>query len=557
MTATAKDDAQVLALQKSLHAAGRFRSPAVGALLTLAILLGKAIVCRQAPGRAVFFDAMLMVPISLLAYHEGLATGLVAGLVATIADLVLGAKAAGMLIPTYLVSGTVRSMFVTRLFSLEVVAGIVAVLTGRSRREMSRAERRTQKYLRQIYLLERHNAAMKQDARTKQAEFEKSLLKFSSLIYLLEESAQKIYSNLEIDRLFQSLFRVLEECFGSTCASVYLKDARNGAFFLANACGTNGAPDESVPMMLRPDDLTVTELGRTRRAVYWQDETVRGGASMMERVRATGQPAPAVISGTLVDKGDVMGIINVHAVDRDAPPDTRLMSVVCNIASIALVNARLFGEVNWMAERDPLTKLYNRRSFHTHLESQISARTANSERFGLLMLDIDHFKSFNDTYGHQAGDAVLEWFARHCEEACGDTNLLYRYGGEEFTVLMPRANVVAAHQLAETIRRRIETATFNYDGIDLRVTLSCGVAAFPDNGVNEDELVRKVDRALYRAKGAGRNTVAVSETGPGHDSAIVPYEVQMANRAEADGQRTGDQAPPPPGPPKPPGGAVL
>ena len=524
---TGKYPTRELILTNSYHAAARFRNPVVSALLALAILLGKAIVCRYAPGRTVFFDAMLIVPISMFAYHEGLIMGLVAGLVASAADVVMSAKMAELLIPAYWASGVVRMATVARLFSLEVVAAIVAMLSRRARHDMIKADKRTKKYLKKISLLEDYSAAIEEDARGKEAEFERNLLKYSSLVYLLEESAQKIYSSLEIERLFQSLFRVLEECFGSTCASIYLRDARNGSYFLASASGGDNAPSDAIPMMLRPEEPQLAELMRTRRATCWHGED--GTDALGQRDRSM----RAIASGALVDKADVVGVVNIHTVDRPAPPDVMLLGVVCNIASIALANARLFSEVQWLAEQDPLTKLYNRRTFHQQLESQLSIQGANSGQFALLMLDIDHFKSFNDTYGHQAGDAVLEWFARHCEEWTGEANLVFRYGGEEFTVIMPNTDADAAGRLAEQVRKRVENTTFEYDGNELKVMLSCGVAVFPANGTTADGLIRKADRALYRAKGAGRNAVVVSETGPGHDTAIVPYEVQMATSRTA------------------------
>ncbi len=523
-------------------------SPVVGALLVLAILLGKAVVCQQAPGRSVFFDAMLLAPISILAFHDGLVTGLVAGLLATGGDLVISAKLSGLVIPAYLASSSIRTAMVAKLFSLEILAGVVSALTFRARKRAIEAERKIEESIKKVYMLEKHTETMQRDARDQQARFEKNLLKYSSLLYLLEESAEKIYSNLETDRLFQSLFRVLEECFGSTSASVYLKDysqGDEGSYFLVSASGTEpgsggDGPAENIPMMLKPDDILVTEVERNRHAIRWDDEHHAGQLGEMD-----GRPAP-IISGTLLDKGELTGIINVHAVDREESPDLRLMGMVCNIASIALANARLFGEVQWLAKRDPLTKLYNRRTFHEHLESQIAgserqpaagaaaadrSRNTPPEPFAVLMLDIDHFKAFNDTYGHQAGDAVLQWFASHCEECAGDENAVFRYGGEEFTVIMPGSDAQAGRKMAEKIGARIQNARFRYQGTELKVTLSCGIAVFPNHGAGADELVRKADKAMYRAKKAGRNSVAVSKALPGHDT-IIPYEARAAAAAK-------------------------
>ena len=499
----------------------RLRSPAIGALLILAILLGKAIVCQHAPGRAVMFDAMLLVPISLMAYHEGIVTALVAGMVAAAADVIISSKMAGTVIPLYLASNGAGTDAIARLFSMEVVATAVAVLSYRARIEAIAAERRTEDYLKKIDLLEKHSEAIENDARNREAEFERSLIKYSSLVYLLEESAQKIYSNLEVDRLFQSLFHVLEECFGATCSSVYLKNARDGSYFLADTSGADQVTGHSIPMILDRESQAVTDLENNRRGICWQDRYPDPAA----------RPIAAVISGSLLDKGEPMGVINIHSVDGTIDPDARLMGMVCNIASIAMANARLFGDVQWLAGHDPLTRLRNRRTFHEHLESQIATRAGlpgPDGQFALLMLDIDHFKSFNDTYGHQAGDAVLAWFANHCQECAGQDNFVYRYGGEEFTVIIPAASRDLATGIAERIRSHIQSASFTYGDVNLKVTLSCGIAMCPQHGSNGDELVRKADHAMYEAKNIGRNTVVLSSVLGGSDSTLIPYEIRSA-----------------------------
>ncbi len=517
-------------LDRGLRGLKRFRTSAMGSLLILALLLGKALVCQEAPNRSVFFDALLLVPICMLAYHEGLVTGLMAGVVTAAADVVLGAKTAGTPIPVFLATGGAQTAAVARLFSMELLAAIVSLLSSRTRSYAKEIENRTNEYLQRILLLEKHTKAVERDARHQQEEFEQDLLKYSSLVYLLEESAQELYSNLDVDRLFQSLLRVLEECFGSTCASVYLKDPTGAAYLLAHASGRDAAGDSEIPMILQPDDIVVNTLEASRQAIAWNDEPHAAALA------ASNRTAPAVISGALLDKGEPMGIVNVHKTDRDAPPDPRLMGIVSNIASIALANARLFGEIQWLAERDPLTRLYNRRTFHTRLESLIESCGQSSEPFTLLMLDIDHFKAFNDTYGHQAGDAVLEWFAAHCQQCTGDHNPVFRYGGEEFAVVMPGADASTGEQMAESIRSHIEHTPFRSGDAILKVTLSSGVAAFPTNGTNGDALVRRADRAMYRAKAGGRNLVSVAETG--QDSAIASYDIEPLPEPTADGEAT-------------------
>ena len=509
---------------KMAHDTWKFRSPAVGALLTLTVILGKALVCRHAPERIIFFDALLFIPISLLAFNSGLIMGMIAGLVAVAADVVLSSQVAGVQIPVYLSLPWQSTTLITRTLSIETVALIIALLSSRARVEVERAEKQVDQYLSKLLLMKKHTEAVERTAQTQRAQFEQSLLKYTSLVYLLEESAQKIYSNLEVDRLYQALFRVLEECFGATASAIYVKDQRNGSYFMAGASGTDPAVN-TVPMMLSHNDPMVRELETTRRAIYWRETEAANDS-------------PVTISGVVLEKGEPVGLIHVYTIDGVIKPDDRLMTIVCNIASIALANARLFSEVQWLAERDPLTGLYNRRAFHDQLDAQTIARTAAdsvAKPFSLLMLDVDHFKSFNDTYGHQAGDAVLEWFAKLCEKTAGSQNPVFRYGGEEFIVIMPHGNAESAVRLAERIRSLVENNSFCYEGQGLTITVSCGIAVFPVNSTNPDELLRKADNALYKAKNNGRNTVFVSECVNNHDTTFVPYPGIAAASGRAKG----------------------
>ena len=505
---------------KSLRPQPRLRTPLVCSLLILLILLGKAVTCAHHPGRALLFDAMLMVPISLMAYHRGLFAGMAAAAAAVGGDLLVSFLAALVIPSRHLPFGGTVSVELARLLTFQVLAATVAVLSRQARREMTESWQKVLRYRRVINGLKARNRAIEQEARDREAEFERSLLKYSALVHMLEESARKIYSNLETDRLFHSLFRVLEECFGATCSSVYLKSDRERAFLLANACGAERCGCR-LPLRLDPGDERVAELIDSHQPAWWASDR------RADEHNRSDSALPAVLSGALLDKTEVVGIVNVHQVDRAGPPDVMLMGMVCNIASIAFTNARLFSKVQWLAERDPLTGLYNRRMFHDAIAERIGGRTPGVPPFALIMLDMDHFKAFNDTYGHQAGDAVLEWFAGNCTRWAGEGNEVYRYGGEEFAIIMPDTDAETAAELAETIRRKVNESTIHYNGHEMKVMLSFGVAAFPANGVNDDELVRKADRALYRAKAEGRNRVVVSDADAGQKSPVVTYPLRI------------------------------
>lgn len=160
------------------------------------------------------------------------------------------------------------------------------------------------------------------------------------------------------------------------------------------------------------------------------------------------------------------------------------------------------------ANRDPLTGLYNRR----YLDATIERELARSKRYGrplsVMLVDIDHFKRINDTYGHQAGDEVLKALAAmlHARE----TDVACRYGGEEFLLFLPDMPLEIAVERAEFIRARCAANTVEFGEFPIRCQISVGIACYPDHGTSAKELIRHADQALYRAKDAGRNRVVVA-----------------------------------------------
>ncbi len=182
-----------------------------------------------------------------------------------------------------------------------------------------------------------------------------------------------------------------------------------------------------------------------------------------------------------------------------------------NHIGLALRNALTFKEVKLRADRDALTRIYNRHSFEERLVYEIKRRRRYNNNLSLLMVDLDYFKRVNDTYGHKAGDMVLQKVGEILTQTFRDTDLPARYGGEEFVVLLPHTTEEAAWKLAERVRTAIEACEFHFDGHDFSVTSSIGVASVEAGALtSDDDLIIKADKALYKAKNNGRNMVVVS-----------------------------------------------
>jgi diguanylate cyclase (GGDEF)-like protein len=161
------------------------------------------------------------------------------------------------------------------------------------------------------------------------------------------------------------------------------------------------------------------------------------------------------------------------------------------------------------ALRDGLTKLFNKRYFLERLDSELKFALRHHTALSLLMLDLDYFKKINDTLGHLAGDAVLAGIANQLSKAVRNEDVVARFGGEEFAIVLRAINVDNAALMAERMRKLVESTAIPFDGKDLRVTVSIGVAGYPHTDLKSpDQLVEAADKALYRAKHGGRNRVS-------------------------------------------------
>jgi diguanylate cyclase (GGDEF)-like protein len=216
------------------------------------------------------------------------------------------------------------------------------------------------------------------------------------------------------------------------------------------------------------------------------------------------EPEAMIVVPLQVD-GQVVGTLNVgrmgEAEAHFTPNEFELTKLFAGQASIALQNAEIHGAVRVRAEHDALTGLRNHGSFQRELGEALARGGTNP--ISILMLDLDSFKGYNDACGHPAGDQLLAALAKTLASATRDGDCLYRYGGDEFAAILPGANRQAAHEVAERIRHAVAGLSDSIGGP--RVTISVGVACYPDDGRTKDGLVGVADRALYLAKPVGRS----------------------------------------------------
>jgi diguanylate cyclase (GGDEF)-like protein len=185
-----------------------------------------------------------------------------------------------------------------------------------------------------------------------------------------------------------------------------------------------------------------------------------------------------------------------------------------------LVNAR--EELREKAEKDLLTMLPNRSAIHSVLESEIARCHRDQRTVAVVLLDLDHFKQVNDTFGHLAGDAVLRETAHRLRTHMRPYDQIGRYGGEEFLIVLPNCDLNQAHHQADRLRQVLEQKTMYADGKQLRVTASFGVTVSTGFDRPMEDLIRTADAALYRAKAGGRNRVEALSCGPGRPNHSAP-----------------------------------
>jgi diguanylate cyclase (GGDEF)-like protein len=222
-----------------------------------------------------------------------------------------------------------------------------------------------------------------------------------------------------------------------------------------------------------------------------------------------------IISIPLKVEGRSLGVLHLGYRQKYDPSteEINLLTVVAHEAAVVIEHGRLFKEVSRLAITDGLTRLNNHRYLQQRLDGELERAKRFQRPLSVLMLDIDHFKRYNDRFGHLAGDILLKRLSRLLENNTRSIDILARYGGEEFCVVLPETSVAEAELVAERIRREVRE-TLHYhnqeDGSEGKVTISIGISTFPTDGSNKTMLLAASDKALYRAKQTGRNRVVLA-----------------------------------------------
>lgn len=340
--------------------------------------------------------------------------------------------------------------------------------------------------------------------RHKLIEYEKRIYDLKQLL----EISKSLNSTLDYNILIDSILYICMAQMKVIKAALFVKKALDSTTFSLHRNHKGFDLDHSAEYIV-DEDHPVIKLFSHNYSCYTLEE-IKEKLGDLNGLEGLVCLEPSLII-PLKAKGVINGIILLGDRIDESPYDDyerELITDIAILASIAISNAFLFE----MTTTDMMTKLKMKHYFYSVLLEQMEAIAQNPEPLSIVMMDIDFFKRFNDTYGHSCGDAVLKQVARIIAENVRIVDVAARYGGEEFVLLMVDSDIEKAKVAAERIRAAVECAETEYEGALLKVTISCGVASYdPERDFSAKALIDRADRALYRSKQEGRNRVSCAD----------------------------------------------
>ncbi len=323
---------------------------------------------------------------------------------------------------------------------------------------------------------------------------------------LLSEMSTLLQASHTMDEAYRVIAGFAQKIFGGGSGAIYIVDPHRN---LAEAVAGWGET-ASGGTVFAPEDCWALRLGRIHIGEAADPAILCGHL---------GPSAPAsYLCVPLVAEGEALGVLHLRY--ESDPGQTKegdrvLAVTAADQIALALVNLRLHDTLREQSIRDPLTGLYNRRHMEDSLERELRRAERHTAPVAVIALDVDHFKDINDTLGHEAGDAFLAAFGEFLRAHVRKEDIPCRYGGEEFVVILPGASVADAAARAAQLRQAARHLTVGYQGKTLGpVTLSFGIAVFPEHGTTRESLLRAADASLYIAKQGGRDRVQVTRMTP-------------------------------------------
>ena len=339
------------------------------------------------------------------------------------------------------------------------------------------------------------------DKNEKLQEENKDLEKKVSQTHDLYEITREIGASLEWESTFQLFSKKLQGMFSFRGAELIFLEERDGEIAIKRLLKIAGRKTPPPPKE-NSSNMNIVDFFRGgQRGIIFIPDT---GSSLRARRLSLPREVKSFMAIPLLVEKKMLAIMTMENIKED---DFDRLSLVAAQLALAINKAQLYQEVQRLSLVDGLTGTFLRRHFQERLEEELERSRQHQLPLSFLMADIDHFKEYNDKYGHLVGDAVLKDIAHLLEEGVREIDLVGRYGGEEFSLLLTETNREGALQVAERLRLSVEKHRFKaYDEVG-QATISMGLATFPEDAREAESLIDKADRALYQAKQSGRNKV--------------------------------------------------
>ena len=320
---------------------------------------------------------------------------------------------------------------------------------------------------------------------------------------------QAMASTLELDTLFDRVIQSLSELLNCHMVSLMLYNPANEALEISHTLGIDH--DILADVSFNLNEGISGEAARTHKAIYVpnlsQDERYMNYKGKLP-------PEGALLCMPLLSKDRLCGVLNLHTkkVDGLDEDDKKMARAVANQVAVSIENTQLYEQAKKQSITDELTGLANRRHFQDILQREIVHAQRYSSNISMIMADIDYFKKYNDTHGHLQGDIALKKVANILLQNTRGIDLAARFGGEEFVILLPKTTISGARTTAEKLREIVEAELFDGEEISQpegRMTISLGIASYPEHTDNMEQLLDLADQALYLAKKNGRNQIYI------------------------------------------------
>ena len=330
---------------------------------------------------------------------------------------------------------------------------------------------------------------------------------------LLTNARHELQLCVDVDQLYRASVSSLAQLVPATSGALCMI---NNSRHMVEAVGIWGTGVSNIPSASNIPDVFASQTccGLRAGTLRWR----RQGLSEIHCTHFLGTPPETYLCVPMVAQGETIGFLYIETPTPQTVllVDQRLEGVLqlLQLTGMAVASLQLRTKLENQSIRDSLTGLFNRHFMQIALERELSLAFRRQNTLAVMMLDVDHFKRFNDRFGHAAGDAVLKSVATVFQTSIRAEDIACRYGGEEFAIILPDISPAAALERAELIRLAVAALQWGTDSAPGEVTTSIGIALYPKDGTDAEHLLSIADQALYQAKHAGRNRVILSTPSP-------------------------------------------